>query len=77
MLYALEKIHLQNLLARVDSMTMASAVEARVPFVDHKLVEFAASIPLHYKLRWRSPFHRLRAMLSYSDTLRERDDTAK
>ena len=76
-LYTLEKIHLQNLLARVDSMTMASAVEARVPFVDHKLVEFAASIPLHYKLRWRSPFHRLRAMLSYSDTLRERDDTAK
>ena len=76
-LYALEKIHLQNLLARVDSMTMASAVEARVPFVDHSLVEFAASIPLHYKLRWRSPLHRLRALLSYSDTLRERDDTVK
>ena len=76
-LYTLEKIHLQNLLARVDSMTMATAVEGRVPFVDHALVEFASGIPLHYKLRWRSPAHRVRALLSYSDVFRERDDTVK
>ena len=76
-LYALEKVHLVNLLARVDSMTMATAVEARVPFVDHRLVEFVTAIPMHYKLRWQSPFHRARAMLSYSDVFRERDDTTK
>lgn len=76
-LYALEKIHLHNLLARVDSMTMATSVEGRVPFVDHTLVEAVTQMPLYYKLRWRSPFHRMRAMLSYSDAFRERDDTTK
>ena len=29
------------LLMRVDKMTMATSVEARVPFLDHELVEFA------------------------------------
>ena len=76
-LYALEKVHLVNLLGRVDSMTMATAVEARVPFVDHELVEFVTAMPLHYKLRWRSPLHHARALLSYSDVFRERDDTTK
>ena len=76
-LYALEKVHLVNLLGRVDAMTMATAVEARVPFVDHELVEFVTAMPLHYKLRWRSPLHRARAMLSYSDVFRERDDVTK
>ncbi|MCH7811214.1 MAG: asparagine synthase (glutamine-hydrolyzing) [Chloroflexi bacterium] len=76
-LYALEKIHLQNLLARVDSMTMATSVEGRVPFVDHALVEAVTRMPLHYKLRWRSPLHHARALLSYSDTFPERDDTTK
>jgi len=33
------------LLMRVDKMTMATSVEARVPYLDHKLVEFAMSIP--------------------------------
>ena len=76
-LYALEKVHLHNLLARVDSMTMAASVEGRVPFVDHALVEAVTKIPLHYKLRWRSPLHRARAWLSYSDVFPERDDTTK
>ena len=76
-LYVLEKVHLQNLLHRVDSMTMATAVEGRVPFVDHALVEFVAAMPIRYKLRWRSPLHHARALLSYSDKLRERDDVTK
>jgi asparagine synthase (glutamine-hydrolysing) len=39
------------LLMRVDKMSMAASVEARVPFLDHKLVELALSIPspLKYK----------------------------
>jgi len=36
---------------RVDKMTMATSVEARVPFLDHKLVEFAMSLPRHMKFR--------------------------
>lgn len=35
---------------RVDNMTMAWGLEARVPFLDHSLVEFAAKIPYKYKL---------------------------
>ena len=35
---------------RVDNMTMAWGLEARVPFLDHKLVEFAARIPARHKL---------------------------
>ena len=34
-------------------MTMAHAVEARVPFMDHELVEFASTIPARQKLTWR------------------------
>jgi asparagine synthase (glutamine-hydrolysing) len=36
---------------RVDNMTMAWGLEARVPFLDHEVVEFAASIPPELKLR--------------------------
>ena len=35
---------------RVDNMTMAWGLEARVPFLDHQLVEFAARIPSRHKL---------------------------
>jgi asparagine synthase (glutamine-hydrolysing) len=35
---------------RVDNMTMAWGLEARVPFLDHELVELAASIPPDFKL---------------------------
>jgi len=34
---------------------MAASVEARVPFVDHRLVEFAFTIPAKYKMKWNSP----------------------
>ena len=36
---------------RVDNMTMAWGLEARVPFLDHELVEFAARIPADMKVR--------------------------
>ncbi|MBW3566653.1 MAG: N-acetylglutaminylglutamine amidotransferase, partial [Proteobacteria bacterium] len=35
---------------RVDNMTMAWGLEARVPFLDHELVELAARIPAEYKV---------------------------
>jgi len=38
------------LLMRVDKMTMAASVEARVPFLDHKLVEYVLSIPQAVKV---------------------------
>ncbi len=39
------------LLMRVDKMTMATAVEARVPFLDHEFVRFAMGIPQAIKVR--------------------------
>ena len=39
---------------RVDNMTMAWGLEARVPFLDHKLVELAAQMPPEYKLGLKS-----------------------
>ncbi len=35
---------------RVDNMTMAWGLEARVPFLDHELVELAARTPAEFKL---------------------------
>ena len=35
---------------RVDNMTMAWGLEARVPFLDHELVELAARIPAEFKV---------------------------
>ena len=39
------------LLLRIDKMSMAAGVEARVPFLDHRLVELAFSIPTDAKTR--------------------------
>ncbi|MCK5632204.1 asparagine synthase (glutamine-hydrolyzing) [bacterium] len=39
------------LLMRVDKMTMATSVEGRVPFLDHKLVEFALQVPKSLKYK--------------------------
>ncbi len=51
LLYADQKTYLVELLMKQDQMSMASSIESRVPFLDHKFVEFAASVPPHMKLR--------------------------
>jgi asparagine synthase (glutamine-hydrolysing) len=52
MLYVDTKLWLPDyLLLRGDKTSMAASLEARVPLLDHKLVEFAASLPPHLKLR--------------------------
>ena len=40
-----------DLLVKVDRATMAHGLEARSPFLDHRLVEFAASLPVDLKVR--------------------------
>jgi len=42
---------LVELLMKQDNMSMAASIESRVPFLDHVLVEFAASIPACFKTR--------------------------
>jgi asparagine synthase (glutamine-hydrolysing) len=54
MLYADAKVWLpDDLLLKADKMTMATAVELRVPFLDHKLVEFLAFLPDSLKIQQR------------------------
>jgi asparagine synthase (glutamine-hydrolysing) len=45
------KIYLHELLMKQDQMSMAASIESRVPFLDHKLVEFSAALPERMKLR--------------------------
>jgi len=76
-LYMFEKNHLSCLLDRLDSMSMAASVEARVPFVDHELVEFASTIPIKYKLKWRSPLHQAKSVFTNSFNASENLDHSK
>jgi asparagine synthase (glutamine-hydrolysing) len=50
-LYADLKTYLVELLMKQDQMSMAASIESRVPFLDHHLVEFAATLPPLTKLR--------------------------
>jgi len=40
-----------NLLERGDRMTMAASIEARVPYLDHRLAEFVSALPDTYRVR--------------------------
>lgn len=53
LLYVDTRFYLPNdMLAKVDRMSMAHSLEVRVPFLDHQLVEFVASLPPNLKLRY-------------------------
>jgi asparagine synthase (glutamine-hydrolysing) len=55
MLYVDTKLWLvDDLLARGDKTSMATSLEARVPLLDHHLVEFAAGLPPEMKVRGRT-----------------------
>ena len=54
--------HLHGLLRRLDNATMLCSVEARVPFVDHRLVERMAGVPFEYRMnssQVKAPLKRL------------------
>jgi asparagine synthase (glutamine-hydrolysing) len=53
-----------HLLTIGDRMTMAHSLESRAPLIDHRVVEFAASIPANMKLRGNQTKHMLRKVAS-------------
>ena len=54
LLYIDTKTYLHELLMKQDQMSMAASIESRVPFLDHKLVEFTAKMPTNMKLRGKT-----------------------
>src|ERR1700752_3156548 len=60
LLYTDIKTYLHELLMKQDQMSMATSIESRVPFLDHKLVEFTCRMPERMKLRGRTTKYVLR-----------------
>jgi len=52
-----------DLLVKVDIATMAVSLEARSPFLDHHVIEFAASLPQNLKLRGLTSKYLLKKVL--------------
>ncbi len=48
-----QRTYMEELLMKQDTMSMAASIESRVPFLDHRLVEWAASLAPEVKLRGR------------------------
>jgi asparagine synthase (glutamine-hydrolysing) len=46
----LHRLNLESLLGRLDTATMQASLEARVPYTDHRLVEFAFGLPSHFRI---------------------------
>jgi asparagine synthase (glutamine-hydrolysing) len=67
MLYADTKTWLpDDLLVKADKMTMANSLELRVPLLDHQVLEFAASLPPHFKVLGRETKRVLKAAFAAS-----------
>jgi asparagine synthase (glutamine-hydrolysing) len=54
---------IDDVLTKVDRMSMAVSLEAREPLLDHKLLEFAARVPVSLKLKNRQTKYLLRRVL--------------
>jgi asparagine synthase (glutamine-hydrolysing) len=53
-----------DLLVKADRMSMACSLELRVPFLDHKVVEFAFRLPSSLKIRGKTPKYLLKKYMA-------------
>lgn len=56
-----------DLLIKADRMSMAASLELRVPFLDHRFMEFSGTLPAHYRFKKGQPKYLLKKALE--DTL--------
>ncbi|SDZ32746.1 asparagine synthase (glutamine-hydrolysing) [Proteiniborus ethanoligenes] len=72
------KYHVKGLLQRIDTTTMLEGIEARVPFLDHELVEYAyKNIPYSLKLKWKDHSSKEKAKKLSSNVYSEELDIPK
>ncbi|MCH2205246.1 MAG: asparagine synthase (glutamine-hydrolyzing) [Lentisphaerales bacterium] len=67
------EVNLEGLLNRVDSSTMAASVEARVPFTDYRVVEFAFKQVDSWKMAFRNSAAESQARDLLVDEINQRD----
>lgn len=72
-----QRVHLPGLLIRLDVSTMAHSVEGRVPFLDHRLVDFVNTLPFNYKQVRKPSFNSPEAAALLADELSEAHDIPK
>lgn len=72
-----QRIHLLGILGRLDNAAMGASVEGRVPYIDHKLVEYVSSLPMKYKMAWKSEKDREAARVLNSDQISDVHDVTK
>lgn len=77
LLYLFQQIHLPNLLDRLDIMTMSHGLEARVPFLDHRIIQFVNDMPFKYKLPYKGLPSKVQAFFQSSLKTSEVQDIPK
>ena len=64
LIFLFQKFHLRCLLHRLDVHSMAHGVEARVPFCDHRIIEFMNRVPYNLKFKWKNTLNNLQGLFN-------------
>lgn len=75
--YVFIKAHLPGLLNRLDSPTMANAVEGRAPFLDYLLAQYSFNLSSGYKTKWLLDDKSLWLLNKNCDEMSEIDNISK
>lgn len=76
-MHVFQRVHLMGLLERLDTTTMSFGVEARVPFVDHVVVETLQRLPLQHRIAWKNEAARFAGRSLTASAISEKLDIPK